>query len=182
MRRFSAALGWLALLPTAATGCGAAATDVRPRSEPTGGSSSTATATADRTTAENLTFTGAVSGTMRKATAGSVYTCLITPGKALLVGPITGDVDGRNYDVQFKMVFGYHGAGSYLLAPDPHSGGAVNNIILQVSPTGQDDLYSVASAGTLTVDGERTGTMDVTLAGKLGQIHLSGSWTCPPDS
>ena len=36
--------------------------------------------------------------------------------------------------------------------------------------------------GTIVVNAdERSGTMDVQLAGKPGSTTLKGSWTCPPD-
>jgi hypothetical protein len=122
--------------------------------------------------AEDLSFTGPLSGRMTSASAGDMYLCASTGG-AFAAGPILGDVGGRQVDMNIVTV-PFHGAGSY-------SAGGVS------FDTGNDHYYpATGTAGTLVVAADlRSGTLDIGLAANTDPNtvvgHVSGAWRCPPD-
>jgi hypothetical protein len=131
--------------------------------------------------AEDLTFSGALSGHLTRAHRGDTYVCAggnfvpnnpNTKGQ-LAVGPMVGDLGGK--EVRMNIVnIGYHGPGSY------DAGGVSFDV-------GSDHYYPAsAPSGTLTVDADgRGGTLSMDLAvnsaptTKVG--HVEGTWKCPPD-
>jgi hypothetical protein len=131
--------------------------------------------------AEDLTFTGALSGHLATGRAGEMYVCTggnfvanpNTKGQ-LVVGPIVGEVGGKEVRMSITKI-DYHGPGSY------DAGGVSFDV-------GSDHYYPAhAPSGTLTVDADgRSGTLALDLAANAAPAtavgHAQGSWRCPPDA
>ena len=147
------------------SGCGAGATPSA--SSPT----ATRSDTPALTVAEDLTFTGALSGRMTSAGAGDAYVCAATGG-SFVAGPILGEVGGQQVELNITKL-SFNGPGSY--APAGVSFDA-----------GSDHYYpATAAAGTLVVGPDlQSGTVDIALAANSNPTsvvaHVHGAWRCPP--
>ena len=123
--------------------------------------------------AEDLTFTGAISGHMGSAHRGDTYVCASTGG-SFVAGPIVGDVGGKRMAMNI-IKLSFHGAGSY------ESGGVSFDV-------GSDHYFTATGAqGTLVVNADlRSGTVNIDLAANSDPNkvvgHASGMWRCPPDA
>lgn len=149
----------------ALSGCGGGATT------PPNGLSSTSPAASAPGSAEDLTFTGRLSGHLASGSAGDAYVCAATGG-SFVAGPILGTLGGQQIELNIVKL-GFTGAGSY--AP----GGVSFDV-------GSDHYYPVTgAAGTLVVaPGLRSGTVDIDLAVNTDPshvvAHVRGAWRCPP--
>lgn len=157
-----------AVLTAAACGGGASSAG--------GASSPAASAPASSATgeiAEDLTFTGALSGHLTAAHRGDTYVCAGSSG-SFVAAPIVGDVSGKEVSLSITKI-SFHGAGTY------DAGGVGFDV-------GSDHYFpTIANPGTLVVASDlRSGTVDMDLAvnsdpnTKVG--HVSGSWRCPADA
>jgi len=111
---------------------------------------------------------------------GNAYSCGKL-GSTWTAGPIEGDIAGHAYVMDMR-VSGYKGPGTYGKSGELTPGSGVANVFVQVTPKGES-IYSMAKPdGTMVINSdERSGTVDIQLAGKPGVTTLKGSWTCPPD-
>lgn len=141
-----------------------------------GASSPAASAPASSATgeaAEDLTFTGALSGHMSTAHRGDTYVCAGSSG-SFVAAPIVGEVSGKEVILSITKI-SFHGAGTY------EAGGVGFDV-------GSDHYFpTTGNPGTLVVASDlRSGTVDMDLAvnsdpnTKVG--HVSGSWRCPADA
>jgi hypothetical protein len=135
--------------------------------------------------AEDLVFSGALSGHMTAGRRGDVYVCAggnvappsaatQTNNSALAIGPIVGDVGGTQ--VQMNIVrLSYGGPGSYDAAGVGFDAGA-------------NHYYQVrGQAGSFTVNPDgRGGSVDMDLAVNGDPTtavgHVQGTWQCPADA
>jgi hypothetical protein len=131
--------------------------------------------------AEDLTFSGDLSGHMAKAHRGDMYVCAggefvhqnpNTTGQ-LAAGPFVGAVGGK--EVQMSIVrIDYHGPGAY----------DASGVSFDV---GADKYYKVTTVpGSLTVSpGGRGGKVTMDLAANAAPAvtvgHVQGTWQCPDD-
>jgi hypothetical protein len=163
-RRRLAIVGVLLLL-TAAPACGDSGASSAAPPAPTPSPSPAPTA------AEDLTFTGALSGRMTSASAGDAFSCAAAGG-SFVAGPILGDVVGIQVEMNITIV-GFTGPRSY--AP----GGVSFDTVT-------DHYYPATGAtGTIMVaPGLQSGTVDIALAmngdASHAVAHVTGSWRCPP--
>jgi hypothetical protein len=136
-------------------------------------------------TPQALTFTGAVTGTIKDASAGkgSLGGCTKT-GTAFTIR-LAGRVDGTKdaYAVDLS-VLAYKKPGAYQV-PDGlnlSSGASVQVVEFVKSKL---TMGLVAASGTVTINAdEKSGEVDVDLKGGFGapeRGHLKGSWKCPPN-
>ena len=139
-------------------------------------------------TPEQLTFTGAINGTMTSAHKGpQTSDTLCTKG----IWDLVGAVGGTDEKLEMQMATGYKGPGTYSTG-ELTPGSGVSQIQVQVSQSvgaGQTPpQYFVAVPGKvkLTVaSDERSGTIDAELKplqGAESNVHVSGQWACLPDS
>ncbi len=151
-----------------AAGCGQPASTSTPELTPSHAPPS-ASAVA---VAEDLAFTGALSGHLTSGTAGDAYACAATGG-AFIAGPLLGTASGAQLEMTITHL-GFKGAGSY-----PPAGVSFD--------VGADHYYPVSGRpGTLVVAADlRSGTLDIDLAMNTDPNHLvghvSGTWRCPAD-
>jgi len=123
--------------------------------------------------AEDLTFTGALTGHMSSAHRGDTYVCAGSQS-SLAVGPIVGDVGGKEVTINIVKI-SFHGAGTY------PAGGVGFDV-------GSDHYFpATGTDSTLVVaPGLRSGTVDIDLAvnsdPKTVVGHVKGAWRCPPDA
>jgi hypothetical protein len=122
--------------------------------------------------AEDLTFTGALSGHMSSAHRGDTYVCAGS-ASSLAIGPIVGDVGGRQVTMNIVKI-SFHGAGTY-----PAAGVGFD--------VGSDHYFpATGTTSTLVVASDlRSGTVDIDLAANSDPNtvvgHVKGAWRCPPD-
>ncbi len=118
-----------------------------------------------------------------------------TPGTRLAItGAMADDVNGASpygqcgktsngdgADLRFQLngqafslsiaLASYHGAGSYSLPPDRAS--------LHTVTIGPGSRFFGSTSGTVTVAaGDSSGTIDATLTGDNGTVHVAGTWSC----
>jgi hypothetical protein len=123
--------------------------------------------------AEDLTFTGALTGHMSSAHRGDTYVCAGS-ASSLAVGPIVGDVGGKEVTINIVKI-SFHGAGTY------PAGGVGFDV-------GSDHYFMATSTdSTLAVNADlRSGTVNIDLAVNSDPNsvvgHVSGAWRCPPDA
>ncbi len=118
-------------------------------------------------TPEDLTFTGVVIGRMTQGKKGDTYVCLPTT-----TGPIVGKIGGTDYTFEFRALDA-KGPGTY-------------NAFVQIGPLPNiNNLYYGSGSTKLTINSDkRSGTVEGDLENLIDsnqKVHLSGSWTCPPD-
>ena len=165
----------LALISTAAlvaaAGCGDTVTNTGAGATPTVAGTPAAAA---GTIAEDLTFTGALSGHMTSAHRGDTYVCAGSSTQ-LVAGPIVGDVAGQQVSLNITKI-SFHGAGSY-----PGGGVAFD--------AGSNHYFPATGASPtgLVVNADlRSGTMHLSLAAnsdpKTVVGNVVGTWRCPPDA
>jgi hypothetical protein len=185
MRKFElVALALIACAACSSGGSGNKNTAPRPVSNTVAAS----TTTTVPGTAEQLTFTGAITGEMTSAHPGpQTSDTLCTKGIWNFVGPVAD----KDYKVEMQMATGYKGPGTYSTG-ELTPGSGVSQIQLQVSESvGPDQTppqYYVAVPGKvkLTVaSDERSGEVDAELRPLQGadtNVHVNGQWACLPDS
>jgi hypothetical protein len=123
--------------------------------------------------AEDLTFTGALSGHMSSAHRGDTYVCAGSTS-SLAAGPIVGDVGGKAVTMNIVKIT-FHGAGTY------PAGGVGFDV-------GADHYFpATGTNSTLVVASDlRSGTVDIALAVNSDPNtvvgHVTGAWRCPPDA
>ena len=142
----------------------------------TGGANTTSGATPSSSNgqvAEDLTFTGALSGHMSSGHRGDTYVCAGS-ASSLAIGPIVGDVAGKEVTMNIVKI-SFHGAGTY------PAGGVGFDV-------GSDHYFpATGTDSTLTVASDlRSGSVDIDLAvnsdPKTIVGHVKGAWRCPPDA
>lgn len=120
--------------------------------------------------AEDLTFSGALSGQITSGTAGDAFVCAATGG-AFLAGPILGTLSGTQIELNIALL-SFHGAGTY--PPDGVSFDAA-----------YDHYYpATGSSGRLAIAADlESGTVDIALAANSDPshaiAHVTGTWRCP---
>jgi hypothetical protein len=123
--------------------------------------------------AEDLTFTGALSGHMSSAHRGDTYVCAGS-ATSLAIGPIVGDVGGKEVSINIVKI-SFHGAGTY------PAGGVGFDV-------GSDHYFmATGTDSTLVVNADlRSGTVNIDVAVNSDPNsvvgHVSGPWRCPPDA
>lgn len=123
--------------------------------------------------AEDLTFTGALSGHMSSGHRGDTYVCAGSQS-SLAAGPIVGDVGGKEVTINIVKI-SFHGAGTY------PAGGVGFDV-------GSDHYFPASGTdSSLVVASDlRSGTVDIDLAvnsdPKTVVGHVKGAWRCPPDA
>ena len=123
--------------------------------------------------AEDLTFTGALSGHMSSAHRGDTYVCAGSQS-SLAAGPIVGDVGGKEVTINIVKI-SFHGAGTY------PAGGVGFDV-------GSDHYFpATGTDSSLVVASDlRSGSVDIDLAvnsdPKTVVGHVKGAWRCPPDA
>ena len=165
-----ATLGAAALL--LAAGCGSAArvlsgTGPSPgASAPTATSTPTATPTPSPTPGTRLTITGAVTGAVNGASPfGQCGKTANGDGADLRF-----QLNGQSFSLSIALA-SYHGPGSYPLPPDRAS--------LHTVAIGPGSQFFGSTSGTVTVaGGDSSGSIDATLTGDNGSVHVAGSWSC----
>ena len=153
-----------------AAACGGAASSAGGASSP---AASATASSASGEVAEDLTFTGALSGHMSSAHRGDTYVCAGGSG-SFVAAPIVGEVGGKEVTLSITKI-SFHGAGTY------EAGGVGFDV-------GSDHYFpTIGNPGTLVVASDlRSGTVDMDLAvnsdpnTRVG--HVSGSWRCPADA
>ena len=121
--------------------------------------------------AEDLTFTGALSGHLASGSAGDTYVCAATGG-SFVAGPILGSLAGSQVELNIVKL-SFKGAGIY----------SPVGVSFDV---GSDHYYPVTGApGSLVVASDlQSGTLDIALAVNTDPnqsvAHVSGAWRCPP--
>jgi len=129
------------------------------------------TASGGPSVAEDLTFTGALSGRMAAGSAGDTYVCAASGG-AFVAGPILGVVGGLQVEMNITKL-SFQGPGSY----------TAGGVSFDVSA---DHYYpATGAAGTLVVAADlQSGTVDIGLAVNTDPnhvvAHVRGAWRCPP--
>ncbi len=79
-------------------------------------------------------------------------------------------VSGRPYSLSIALL-AYAGPGTYQLPP--------NRVSLHTLGIGPDTQFYGSTGGAVAVgSGERAGTIDASLEGDTGRVHLSGTWSC----
>ena len=132
-----------------------------------------ASSSANGEIAEDLTFTGALSGHMSSGHRGDTYVCGGL-GSSLAVGPIVGSVGAKEVTINIVKI-SFHGAGTY-----PAGGVGFD--------TGSDHYFmATGTDSTLVVNTDlRSGTVNIDLAVNSDPNsvvgHVSGAWRCPPDA
>jgi len=120
--------------------------------------------------AEDLTFTGALSGHMSSGHRGDTYVCAGS-ATSLAIGPIVGDVGSKEVILNIVKI-SFNGAGSY------PAGGVGFDV-------GSDHYFpATGSNSTLVVASDlRSGTVDIDLAVNSDPNtvvgHVKGIWRCP---
>jgi len=123
--------------------------------------------------AEDLTFTGALSGHMSSAHRGDTYVCAGSQ-TSLAAGPIVGDMGAKEVTINIVKI-SFHGAGTY------PAGGVGFDV-------GSDHYFpATGTDSSLVVASDlRSGTVDIDLAvnsdPKTVVGHVRGAWRCPPDA
>jgi hypothetical protein len=109
--------------------------------------------------AQDLTFSGALSGHMAQGTAGDAYVCANTGG-AFVAGPILGSVGTVQVEMNIAKL-SFQGAGAY-----PADGVSFD--------AGSDHYYAATGAGgSLVVAADlRSGTMDIPLAANTNPTQV----------
>ena len=154
----------LVVLASVACGSGNPGTPITP-----GGSSPSSS---NGQVAEDLTFTGALSGHMSSAHRGDTYVC--TASGSLAIGLIVGDVGGKDPTMNIVKI-SFHGADTY------PAGGVGFDV-------GSDHYFpATGTTSTLVVASDlRSGTIDIDLAANTDPNtvvgHVKGAWRCPPDA
>ena len=165
----------LALISTAAlvglAGCGTVTGNGGAGSSPTIAGTP---ASAAGTIAEDLTFTGKLSGHMTSAHRGDTYVCTGSSVQ-FVAGPIVGDVSGQLVSLNITKIT-FHGPGAY-------PGGGVGFDV------GADHYFPATGASPtgLVVNADlRSGTMHLALAANSDPNtvvgNVVGTWRCPPDA
>jgi hypothetical protein len=137
-------------------------------------------------TPQALTFTGAVSGTIKDAAGaeGSLSGCTKSGRTftARLAGMIAGTKDA--YAVDFS-VLSYEKPGAYKV-PNGMNLNAGASVMIAAFDKSKLPMGLTAASGTVTMNpDEKGGEVDVDLKGGFGspeRSHLKGTWTCPPPS
>ena len=167
-RRIAAETTTCALLAALAA-CGAPST-IPPPASP---ASPTAVATTSPVSvAEDLVFTGAISGHVTSGSAGDAFECQAAGSGSYAAGPILGSLAGRQVEMNVTIL-NFSGSGDY----------SASGVTFDV---GTDHYYAPTGApGTLTIATDlKSGTVDMALAVNTspngGIAHVTGSWRCPP--
>lgn len=118
-------------------------------------------------TPEDLIFTGIVNGHMTQGKKGDSYVCL-----PATTGPIVGKIGAIDYTFEFRALDA-KGPGTY-------------NAFVQIGPLpNTNNLYYGSDKTKLIINADkRSGTVEGNLENLTDsnqKVHLSGSWTCPPD-
>jgi hypothetical protein len=171
-RRIAAETAILTLLVLVLAACGedAGADGSTTLTPPSAASPSQSQTPATSPVAEDLTFTGALSGRMTSGGAGDAFVCMGGAG-AFVAGPILGMVDGQQVELNIAMQT-FHGAGVY-----PPDGVSFDE--------SYDHYYpATGSSGSLTVAADlKSGSLDVALAANSNPdrvvARVTGSWRCP---
>lgn len=170
MRRAWLAIAVLGLL--AATGCGSAARVVSGTAPSPGVSAPTATSTPAATPSPSptpgtrLSISGAVSGAVTGASPfGQCGKTANGDGADLRF-----QLNGQAYSLSI-VVAGYHGPGSYSLPPE--------RVSLHTLAIGPGSQFFGSTSGTVTVGaGDSSGTIEATMTGDNGTVHVTGAWSC----
>lgn len=155
----------------AATGCGNTTTNTGAGATPT----VAGTPAADSgTIAEDLTFTGALSGHMTSAHRGDTYVCAGS-NTQFVAGPIVGDVSGQQVSLNITKI-SFQGPGAY-------PGGGVG---FDVGSNHYFPATGASPTGFVVNSDLRSGTMRLSLAvnsdPKTVVGNVVGTWRCPPDA
>ncbi len=118
-------------------------------------------------TPEDLTFTGTVNGHMTQGKKGDTYVCL-----PATTGPIVGKIGNTDYTFEFRAL-------------DAKGPGTYNAFVQIGSLPNTNNLYYGSDKTKLTINADkRSGTVEgdlENLTDSTQKVHLTGSWTCPPD-
>src|SRR5581483_4331891 len=164
--RFAAKTAALILLVTIVGGCGEGSA-VPPPASP---SIAPVTASAGESAAEDLTFSGALTGRVTAGAPGDAFVCATTAG-SFVAGPILGTLEGAQIELNIVLL-SFHGAGTY-----PPQGVSFDVAL--------HHYYAAAGAsGQLAIAPDlMSGTLDVALAADTDPnhavAHVTGAWRCP---
>ncbi len=115
---------------------------------------------------ENLTFTGAVNGKISTGKKGDTYLC-----STMATGPIVGAIGGVNYTFEYRAL-NAKGPGTY-------------KAFVQIGPAANKNLYYGGDSVSLTINSDgRSGSVEGDLSNLTNsseKVHISGTYTCPPD-
>lgn len=163
-------LSAMALGLLVAAGCGSvgrqAATTTSPTTSVPPSVAVSATPTPSPTPGTRISVTGAVAGSVSGATAAGDCGRTASGGGA----DLRFQLNGQAYALSIELL-SYHGPGTYPLPPD--------RVSLHTLTIGSGSQFFGSQSGTVTVaPGDRSGTLDASLAGNQGTVHVTGTWSC----
>ncbi len=127
--------------------------------------SSSSSSTSVKSVPEDLTFSGAINGHMTSGHKGNTYVCA-----PATTGPIVGSVGGTDYTFEYRSL-GASNPGNYMA-------------YVQIGTLDQKTYWGADNTPlTLNAD-KRSGSVQGdlhNLSNNAEVVHISGSWTCPPD-